>query len=322
MGLAPLAQAAGRNPRWEKLHTPSLFSAAVLLAGWALFGSLMLFVLGPSQPDFFLSGVFLTLTVFFLLVLRSSDWSGFPWVAGLTLTCAGLSFNAAWAGTVGLLPAAEHFWLGQSLSLIPTTADLFWLNLLLQIVPWWRKQGQVVSVRLSWQKHDLAAPFLFWPTAFLLSWLLWFAIAQTLPLLLLTSSANALFLSPAVLAGSLLTLSFLHLLWLHRTAWTTHVTLCSLFLTLFTLWRVSIPGFFHLPLFLALWSAVVLSAHFLWEKHQWGAETTQVIRQALSQWPERSLITAVAVLALPPHVSLIERLTALAIVTGSAASLG
>jgi hypothetical protein len=252
VGLASLAQAVGRNPRWEKLYTPPLFSAAVLLAGWALLGSLMLFALGPSQSDFFLSGVFLTLTVFSLFVLRSSDWSGFPWVAGLTLTCVGLSFNAAWARTTFLLPTTEYFWPGQSLLPIPTAADLLWLNLLLQIVPWWRKQGQVVSVRLGWQQHDLAAPGLFWPTAFLLSWLLWFAIAQTLPLLFLTSSANVLFLSSAAFRGSLLTLSFYHLLWLHRTAWATHVTLCSLFLTLLTAWLVNIPQFFHLPLSLAL----------------------------------------------------------------------
>jgi len=99
VGLATLAQVVSRNPRWEELYIQPLLSATVMLAGWALFGSLLLFILGPPQPDFFLAGVFLALTVFFLLVLQSSDWSGFPWLAGLTLACVGLSCNAAWAGT-------------------------------------------------------------------------------------------------------------------------------------------------------------------------------------------------------------------------------
>jgi hypothetical protein len=134
VGLAVLAQSASRNPHREKLYIQPLLSAAVLLAGWALFGSLTLFVFGPSRPDFFVTGVFLTLTVFFLLVLRGSDWSGFPWLAGLTLACVGLSFNAAWVGTGLPLPAAEPLRSGQSLSLSLTVTDLLWLNLLLQIV--------------------------------------------------------------------------------------------------------------------------------------------------------------------------------------------
>jgi hypothetical protein len=374
VGLAILAQGVSRNPRWEKLDIRPLLSAAVVVAGWALFGSLVLFVLGPSQPDFFLAGVFLALTVSFLLMLRGSDWSGFPWLAGLTLACVGLSFNAAWAGTELLPPAAEPFRSWQSLSLTLTVANLLWLNLLLQIVYWWRRHEHAVLARLrlipkphpwmpasagmtgmaawgvipaqslpprkrgagiqssgekealgqlvGWQKHDLATPLLFWPTAFLLLWLLEFAIEQILPLLFLIPSTNALFSSSHVLTGSLLTLSFLHLLWLHRAAWTTHAALCSLLFTLFTVWVVNAPRFSYLPLFLALWSAVALSAHFLWERYQWGGETTLVIRQALSQWPVWSLITAVAALALTPHASLGEQLAALTILTVNAASLG
>ena len=138
----------------------------------------------------------------------------------------------------------------------------------------------------------------------------------------MTPSTNELFLSSHVLTGSLLTLSFLHLLWLRRDAWTTHATLCSLLFAFLTAWLVNTPQFFHLPLFLALWSAVVLSAHFLWKRYQWGGETTLVIRQALSQWPVWSLITAVAVAALTPYTSLGEQLVALTILTVNAASLG
>jgi hypothetical protein len=286
-------------------------------------GSLTLFVLGPSRPDFFLSGVFLTLTVFFLFVPQSGDWQGFSWLAGLTLTCVGLSFNAAWARTRLLFSAAEPFRLGEPLPFILTIANMVWLNLLFQVVPWWRKHQHSAVAYLGWRGHDLAAPLLFWPATFLLSWLLWFALEQTLPFLFLTTSANVSFGSSRALIGSLLTLSFLHLLWLHRAGWTTHALLCSLLFTLFSVWLMNTPQFFHLPLFLALWSAGVLSVHLLWEHYQWGTDASQSIRRTLSQWSVYSLTTAVGVsVLLTLRVPLAESLVTLAILTGGAASLG
>jgi hypothetical protein len=125
-----------------------------------------------------------------------------------------------------------------------------------------------------------------------------------------------------VLTGSVLAGSFLHLWWLHRATWESHALLFSLLCTCLALWLGSTTHLFHLPLFLALWSAALLLAHSLWEKKQWGGEVSVSLRHILSTWLDPSLLAAIAALILIPHVPLGEQLVTLPVLIVAAAGLG
>jgi hypothetical protein len=302
-----------------KIYIRPLQVAAVLTYSWALLGALALFVQGPSQTDSLLPLVFLTLTIHSVLLLRSSSWVGFPWLAGLTLTGAGLSFNAVWVQF--FQPWVGHTWLGPSVPATLILANLVWANLLLRLVLLWRQHGESLSTRWGWRNHNLAAPLLFWPAALLFTQLLQLVLFEIVPLLFSHSTSTSIFHTSQTLVGILLTFSFIYLVWLHCTSWTTHAALSSLLCTLLTVWLSSFIAP-HLPLFLALWSAALLFAHWVWERKQWGDETTLVIRQTLAKWLDPSLIVAITALALIPQVPLGERLATLAVLIGVAASLG
>ncbi len=96
----------------------------------------------------------------------------------------------------------------------------------------------------------------------------------------------------------------------------------SLFSALLAAWLEIASPFFHLPLFLALWSAALLLAHSLWQAKPWGGETARGPRDALATWVAPSLILAIVAMILVPHVPLGERLTTLTVLIGIAAALG
>lgn len=322
VGLSSLAQRLSRAARWEQLYTQPLYIAAVVTCGWALFGVLTLFAIEPSRIDGWLACVFLTLTLSSFLMLGNSSWIGFPWLAGLTLMCAGLVFNVAWVRAVFLQSSVEHLLFSQNSPVILVLANLFWANIMLRAVPLWRQHGRALSDRWHWRDHDLVTPFLGWPSVVFLGQLLRFALLQTLPLLFSVPTANAFSLSSHVCIGSLLTVSFLHLWWLHRAAWESHTLLFSLLCTFLALWLGSAAHLFHLPLFLALWSVALLSAHSLWEKNQWGAEVSLPLRHTLSTWLDPSLLAAIAALTLIPQVPVGESLVTLSVLIIAAAGLG
>jgi hypothetical protein len=322
VGLSYLTQSLSRSARWEHLYTQPLRIAAVVTYGWALLGALTLFALVPARMDGWLACVFLTLTLSSFLMLGHSSWIGFPWLAGLTLTCAGLAFNVAWGQIMFPQSSAEHPLLSQHAPIMLVLANLLWGNLLLRIVPLWRQHGQTWSVRWGWRTHDLVTPFVFWPAVLLLTCLASLFLQAVLSLQVFSFGSSPIHWPFQVLIGSVLTISFLHLWWLHRATWEGHAMLFALLCTCLALWLGSATSLFSLPLFLALWSAALLLAHFLWAKHQWGNEARLSLRHTLSTWLDPSLLIAIAALVLIPQVPLGERLITLSVLIVATASLG
>jgi len=258
--------------------------------------------------------------VYLLLMLRNSARAGFPWVAALLLNTAGMTFNVVW-----LEP--RQFWFYPELAsraLMPSfgclLGNLLWTNLLLQVVPLWRRHEEALSARWNWHPNDPATPFLIWPSVFFSLWLAQFFVLEA-PGMNILSFAPPLAGTSSVLTGILLTLSFLHLRWLHRAQWESHAVLFAVFTTFLTGWLVLFPHPSHLSLFPASWSAMLLAAYSVWEAKGEGAEA-RPLRQALSLWLIPSLIAAMAASILLPRVPLSERLAALAISMGVAAGLG
>ena len=255
---------------------------------------------------------------YLLLMLRNSNWGGFSWIAVFLLTRVGTTLISAWWAGPPFFATTSPLLL---LPISPPVGELVWLNLLLLVVPWWHPHGEALAKRLGWQKHNLPHPFLLLPAGFFLVRLCHFVF------LLCSNNVDSLFpagdaqwLELFIFAGTL-TFSFLHLWWQHRQTWEGHALFAALSCTALVAWFGYVSLVFNFPFFVALWSAIVCAAHFLWEKHQRGSEQTEPLRNILAQWVEPSLVVAITALVLLP-TPLNEQLITLLVLIDTAAVLG
>ncbi len=252
---------------------------------------------------------------YLLLMLRNSAWKGFPWLAVLGLVGAGLVFN----GTI-----LDGFRLAQYP--IPdigfTLANGLWANALLLGVRWWGRYGQDLALRLGWRSADLARPLETYALVLLGFWLAAVAALETSALLAIQGVTPS-FAGVAVLtAAALLTLSFVHAFGLRQDPLRAHGIIIAVFLSFAAAWLGVAPSISHLPLLLACWSVALLIPHSLWESRGWGGEKVRVLREALSAWVRYSTLVALLALVVVPEMPVVERLAALAVMTGVTAGLG
>jgi hypothetical protein len=195
------------------------------------------------------------------------------------------------------------------------------LNLLLLIVPWWKTHGNTLARTLEWQEHNLPLPFILLPAGYFVLRLVHLVIligSDTTSHLFPTGESQwlSLFIFAAVLS-----LSFLHVRRWHHGTWVTHALLLSLFYTFFIAWTAAVSPIFHVPLFLALWSATLQGVHSLWRKQRWESESTTALRHALGQWIEPSLTVSLLALLLF-SVPLYEQLLTFLVLIDTAAVFG
>lgn len=311
-------------PRWNVRHPQ--WSVTPEIWPWFGFLSVSCCLLLSSLAASFASrstllhhaGYLTACAAYLLLMLRNSSWNGFSWIAVFLLARVGPTILSAWWAEPPFSAMGPPITL---LPLSPPIGELVWLNLLLFVVPWWQVNGEALATRLGWQRHNLPLPFLLLPAGFFTVRLCHFV------LVLCTNNPAGLFptrdvqwLALCIFAGAL-TVSFLHLWWRHRQAWEGHALFGSFSCTALVSWLGYISSAFHFPFFVALWSAALYIADFLWEKQQWGGKNAEPLRRVLSQWLEPTLIAAITafVLLLPP---LNEQLLALLVLINTAAVLG
>ena len=251
-------------------------------------------------------------------MLHNSSWGGFSWIGAFLLTRVGALLIAAWwAAPLAFVPETSVV----LLPLHPPIGELLWLNLLLLVVPWWNRHGEAFVTKLGWQEHNLPYPFVVLPAGYFALRLAHLAVLVGSDMTSrLFPSGEVQWLSLFVFAATL-TLSFLHLWRWHRHSWVSHALLLSLLCTLFVAWTEHVSPVFQLPFFLALWSATLRALHSLWDKRQWGGESTVSLQRALSQWVEPSLAAAILALLLF-SVPLYEQLLSLLVLIDTAAVLG
>lgn len=238
--------------------------------------------------------------VYFYLMLHNSPWRGFAYLGALSLAFTGPAFFAAAMAPLETRTLPGLFECILICSAPGVALHLLWANVLLRAVPLWRKHGQELSARWSLRFHDLATPLLMCVSGFLSFFLLQMIFMKMESLLGLHPFFSLSHWFWTLFTGGLITLSFLHLWRLHQIRWETHAILLSLFFTLMSSWLESPTQLVHLPLFLALWSAVLLFVHSAWEKSSWGAEAAAPLRQTLSAWIVPSLNAAIVTLLLTP----------------------
>jgi hypothetical protein len=275
--------------------------------------------------------------VYLFLMLRHSIWKGFPWLVVLTLTSAGMALNVAWLWPTSPVLALSLPVVGLHVPLLFVLGSVVWTNVLLLGASVWRRYGHhctthhgpmrpahvlSLSDRLGWQPHDLATPLLFWASVCIHLGVLVLAVVDAGSILLPALGLEAAPWTAAVLLGGLLILSCLHLLWLQRDSWASHVVMASVFCTLLAVWLGIAAYPLHLPMFLALWSMILIVVDRVWKVQPWRDEGVSPLRHCLSAWLVWSALAAVAVWVLFPQVQLGERLLTLGILSGVAVYLG
>jgi hypothetical protein len=265
-------------------------------------------------------GMYLAAVAFYLfLLLRNSAWGAWLWIAVGTLTCAGLVCNAAapWALATGWglrLPSG-----GMALPWGRAGGEIVWANMLLLGVLAWRRYGPAVACRLGWQAQNLTLPLLVWPSVVLGLWLLYLAIWDALGILAYAGSAVSLLHGGStVLLGLLLSVSYAHVVWLHRAEWALHSGIAALCLTLLAAWLGSVAQVLHPPLFLALWSVLLVAVTALGTRRQWPTQALAVVRA----WRNWSPAAMVGVWLMFPFVPLAEHLVLLGLLSVYTAGLG
>src|SRR6266850_5358044 len=123
---------------------------------------------------------------------------------------------------------------------------------------------------------------------------------------------------PTVLLGLLLSVSYAHVVWLHSAGWTLHSGIAALCLTLLAAWLGSVAHVLHPPLFLALWSVLLVAVTAFGARRQWPAQTLAVVRA----WRNWSPAAMVSVWLVFPYVPLAEHLVLLGLLSVYAAGLG
>ncbi len=297
-----------RWPRWTLAPEPWPWLGLVLIGvAFILWG-----VLGQigSAFDVLRLGWYLTAATFYLvLMLRNSAWSGFPWLAVLTLMSTGIAFGLAW-----LFPAVDVI-----IPLRFVLGTVVWANVLLLGVSMWRRYGTEWSARLRWPSHDVVTPLLMWPSVWVHLWVALLALMEAVVILLpITEMVQW---SSAVLTGGVLTLSCFHILWLRRNAWHSHLGMAALLCTLLAAWLGTAARLFYFPLFLALWSVMLLLLDIVGTHRPWRDLLMARMRQSCSIWLAWSPLAAVVVWILLPQ-PLGERLLTLGIIGGVMACLG
>ncbi|MEI2772270.1 MAG: hypothetical protein V9G98_16575 [Candidatus Competibacter sp.] len=97
---------------------------------------------------------------YLFLLLRNTAWPGMAWLAVATLTVSGLLIGMDLRGW-NLLSGSRD--VGAVVG--GCAAALVWLNLLLLLVPLWRRHGGTLTRWLGWRGHDLAEPLFRLPFA-------------------------------------------------------------------------------------------------------------------------------------------------------------
>ncbi|MBM4258303.1 MAG: hypothetical protein FJ147_20705 [Deltaproteobacteria bacterium] len=264
------------------------------------------------------AGYLLAWAAYLLLMLRHSAWPGFTWLAVFLIIRVGFLLNLTWPNQ-SLDLSEKSLFTFQPLSL--NIGVLLWLNMLLLLVPCWRKHGEKWATFLGWRYHNLVSPLLVLPTVFFLFRLTTLASSVLFfrSLGLLTPSLATW--SPLAAVGCILTLSLLHLWWHHRQTWEAHVLFAALSCTALLAWIGYVSSVFHFPFFIALWSAALYAASSLWNKYKWGNEVTEPLRRVMTVWVEPTLVAAMTALVLVP-APLPEQLLTLLILIDTAVVLG
>jgi hypothetical protein len=265
-------------------------------------------------------GMYLAAVALYLfLLLRNSAWGGWPWIAVGSLTCAGLVCNAAapWALATGWelqLPSG-----GMTIPWGRAGGEMVWANMLLLGVMAWRRYGQAVTCRLGWQAQNLTLPLLVWSSGVLGLWLLYLAAWDALGILAYArATVSLLHEGPTVLLGLLLSVSWAHVVWLHSAGWALHSGIAALCLTLLAAWLGSVAQVWHPPLFLALWSVLLVAVTAFGVRRQWPTRVLAVVRA----WHNWSPAAMVSVWLMFPYMPLAEHLVLLGLLSVYTAGLG
>ncbi|HRX62520.1 MAG TPA: hypothetical protein P5260_15090 [Candidatus Competibacter sp.] len=146
-------------PRWNARQ----LNWAVAPEFWPLLG--LVFVLGGSVAGLITSvwspaAALGLLAPYLFLLLRNTAWPGMAWLAVATLTVSGLLIGMDLRGW-NLLSGSRD--VGAVVG--GYAAALVWLNLLLLLVPLWRRHGGTLTRWLGWRGHDLAEPLFRLPFA-------------------------------------------------------------------------------------------------------------------------------------------------------------
>jgi hypothetical protein len=265
-------------------------------------------------------GMYLAAVALYLfLLLHNSAWGAWPWLAVGTLTCAGLVGNAAvpWALATGWMLRLPPG--GMAMPWGRAGGEIVWANMLLLGVMVWRRYGPAAACRLGWQAQNLTLPLLVWPSGVLGLWLLYLAVWDALGILAYAGAAVSLLHGgPTLLLGLLLSVSWIHVVWLHSAGWALHSGMAALCLTLLAAWLGSVAPVLHPPLFLALWSVLLVAVTAFAARRQWPVQALAVVRA----WRNWSPAAMVIVWLMFPYVSLAEHLVLLGLLSVYAAGLG
>jgi hypothetical protein len=236
----------------------------------------------------------LELSAYCLLMLRFSAWRGFSWLSAFAFTGAGLAFNVD----------NEN---------LPINL-LLWGNLQLLLVNGWNRKGKALAQRWQWQSSALAQPFEFTATLIFIGYLLVGSV-----LFWITFVDNNNFQEESLLVGILLSLSFLHALWLRFSIVTLHGFIYTLFLVLWSIYITYLNTLFQPPLLLALWGAILLGLIYVCSRaaYKYQYEVTTVV----THWLQVSVLLATLSLVTYSIITT-ELLISLAIITGLSAALG
>src|SRR5262249_59346499 len=111
----------------------------------------------------------------------------------------------------------------------------------------------------------------------------------------------------AVPLGFLLSVSFFHVAWLHSAKWSLHGCITVLFCTLLAAWGETTAGVLHPPLFMALWSVLLVSRAALAAPWHWPAD----LLTAVARWRDWSPLPAIAMWLQFPFATLAAHLAML-----------
>jgi hypothetical protein len=183
----------------------------------------------------------------------------------------------------------------------------------------WRRYGPAVARRLGWHAQSLTLPLLVWPSVVIGLWLLYLAVWDALGILASADGAVSLpYGGTTVLLGLLLTGSWAHVVWLYRAEWALHSGMAALCLTLLAAWLGRVAQVLHPPLFLALWSVLLVAVTAFGTRRQWPALALAVVRA----WRTWSPAAMVMVWLIFPYIPPAEHLVMLGLVSVYAAGLG
>lgn len=291
-----------RFPRWP---------VAIISWPWLGLLSMGLGLYLTKQPVILQWDFSLYVAGFLFLMARNSMWPGFRWLAILTLTWSGLVFS----GASYLVPAGPAF-SAKALGRL-AMENLLWVNILLLGVSWWRRKGAKLFKEWGWLQTEMAETMIVCTLGVCCLWLAVLAnwVGKNI---LAGSSFNSLSLAEVGIGG-LLSLSFLHGLWLSRFKMVVNLFFMAIFCTLLALWATFHP--FQLPIFLALWACLLLVADWRLKTNE-GFELIQLLSCGVRFWLPCSLLITLLAVIIVPNVSVAERLITLVLASYGVAVLG